>query len=64
MDGAYSVLIAADGIAGHSVRKPRKTGPSWVPVAVVAEWWRGGRRQAQILKLTHPPSSSNDAAWN
>ncbi|MGA7124405.1 MAG: hypothetical protein WBY94_30160 [Polyangiaceae bacterium] len=22
-----------------------------VPVAVVAEWWRGGRRQAQILKL-------------
>ncbi len=22
-----------------------------VPVAVVAEWWRGDRRQAQILKL-------------
>jgi hypothetical protein len=22
-----------------------------VPVAVVAEWWRGGRRQARILKL-------------
>ncbi|HEY5240963.1 MAG TPA: hypothetical protein VIJ22_05845 [Polyangiaceae bacterium] len=22
-----------------------------VPVAVIAEWWRGGRRQAQLLKL-------------
>jgi len=36
--------------------------PISVPVAVVAEWWRGSRRQAQILKLVSPEAMTESIA--
>ena len=35
-----------------------------VPVAVIAEWWRGGRRQAQLLKLLAPEEMTERIAMN
>ncbi len=38
--------------------------PISVPVAVMAEWWRGGRRQAQLLKLLAPEEMTERMAMS
>jgi hypothetical protein len=35
-----------------------------VPVAVIAEWWRGGRRQARLLKLLAPEEMTERMAMS